>query len=235
MKLLLTKLLATIATAISPKLYIKLSYLHNRGRFPNLKNPKDISEIILSTMYSGKVNEYSDYVDKIKVRDFYTQLGYGEFLPKLYGIWETTDEIDFDKFPSSFALKTNHGCGHHYICKDKRELDIKEAEKTIDFALNTKFGLAETQYHSIQPKVYCEEYIDEGTEELLPSDFKFMCVDGEIKSILIVTERTEKSYKLITYDTEWERLDYIVPSYKTKNEFPKPLNLDLMIEISKKV
>ena len=226
--------MAKMATAISPKLYIKLSYLHNRGRFPNLKNPKDVSEIILATMYSGKVNEYAAYVDKIKVREIYKNWGYEEYLPKLYGIWNTPEEIDFSKLPNSFALKTNHGCGHHYICKDKNELDVEKAKNTLNEALNTKFGLAETQYHSIKPQVFCEEYINDGSGDL-PNDYKFLCTDGQIKCILIVTERTENSYKLLTYDTNWKRLDYVTPHYKAKNDFKKPANFSGMLKISKKI
>jgi hypothetical protein len=185
-------------------------------------------------MYSGKVNEYSDYVDKLKVREIYKDWGYEEYLPKIYGVWDTPEEIEFEKLPNSFALKTNHGCGHHYICRDKRDLNIELAKKTINSALNMKFGLAETQYHSIEPKVYCEEFIDDGTGEL-PSDYKFLCVDGEIKSILVVTERKGTSYKLLTYDTNWNKLNYVTSHYQTDYEFARPNNLDLMIKIAKEI
>lgn len=234
MKNKLLFIMARIATFISPKLYIRLSYFHSRHRWPNLKEPKDVSEIILSTMYSGKVNEYSDYVDKLKVREIYKDWGYEEYLPKIYGVWDTPEEIEFEKLPNSFALKTNHGCGHHYICRDKRDLNIELAKKTINSALNMKFGLAETQYHSIEPKVYCEEFIDDGTGEL-PSDYKFLCVDGEIKSILVVTERKGTSYKLLTYDTNWNKLNYVTSHYQTDYEFARPNNLDLMIKIAKEI
>jgi len=227
-------ILAKTATLISPKLYINLSYLHNRGKFPNLKTPKDVSEIILSTMYSGKVNEYSEYVDKIKVREKYKEWGYEKYLPNIYGIWNHPEEIDFDKLPNAFALKTNHGCGHHYICKDKSELNIEEAKNIINEALNTKFGLAETQYHSIKPMVYCEEYINDGTGNL-PIDYKFLCTDGEIKAILVVAERTETSYKLLSYDTNWEKLNYVTPHYQTNYEFTPPKNLKLMAKIAKDI
>jgi hypothetical protein len=234
MNIKVSKILAKIATKISPKIYMKLSYFHNRGKLPNLKNPKDVSEIILSTMYSGKVNEYSDYVDKIKVRDILQKWGYGDFLPKMYGIWDTPDEIDFEELPNSFALKTNHGCGHHYFCRDKKELNKTEAIRVINGALKTKFGLAETQYHAIRPQVYSEEFIDDGTG-VLPSDYKFLCTDGDIKCILIVTERTETNYKLLTYDTNWEKLDYVTPHYQTDYQFKKPANLKLMTKIAKEI
>lgn len=226
--------IAKTATAISPKLYIYLSYLHNRGKFPNLKNPKNVSEIILSTMYSGKVNEYSDYVDKIKVREFYKKMGYENFLPKIYGIWNNTNDIDFDKFPSAFALKTNHGCGSHYICKDKKELNIEVAKNTIEAALKTKFGLTETQYHSIKPLVYCEEYIHDNTGDF-PIDYKLLCTDGEVKCILVVNERENNSYKLLTYNTKWERLDYVIQDYNNIIDIAKPKNLATMIALAKKI
>lgn len=235
MKQKILKFMAKIATSISPKLYINLSYLHNRGQFPNLKHPKNISEIILSTMYSGKINKYANYVDKIKVRDFYKEWGYNKYLPKLYGIWNNIEDIDFNDLPNAFALKTNHGCGNHYICSDKNKLDVVEAKKTLNQALTKKFGLAETQYHTIKPLVYCEEYINDGTGSLLPSDYKFMCVDGDIKCILIVTERTSNSYKLLTYNVNWDRLDYVSSHYLSNKNFKRPKNLAVMCEIAKQI
>lgn len=226
--------LAHTTSIISPKLYIYLSYIHNRWRLPNLKNPKNVSEIVLSTMYSGRVNEFSDYVDKIKVREFYKDLGFEQYLPKIYGIWSNTNEIDFNNLPNAFALKTNHGCGNHYICKNKNELDVEIAKKTISKALKTKYGLAETHYHSIKPMIYCEEYINDGTGNL-PTDYKFLCTDGEIKCILVINQRTKTSVKKFTYNTKWEKLDYLRSHYNITCNFPMPKNLKIMINIANRI
>lgn len=223
--------IASFISKISPELYKRLSYFHNRGHFPNLKKPKNISEIILSTMISGKVNEYSDYVDKLKVRGFYEELGYGEYLPKLYGVWDNPDEVNFDLLPSAFALKTNHGVGNHYICRDKKELNIEEAKSTIYQALNFKKQLLETQYNSIESKIYCEEYINDGTSSL-PRDYKFMCLDGQIKCIFVVDERSKGNHKVLPYDENWQKIDYVKKRVKSNKNIPKPINLDLMIQIS---
>lgn len=226
--------LAKIMAGVSVELYIHLSYLHNRGTLPNLKKPKDISEIILSTIKSGKINEYSVFVDKIKVRDYYKEWGFEEYLPAVYGIWENPDEIDFQKLPEAFALKTNHGCGDHYICRSKKELDIEKAKNTINKSLKKKYGNTETQYHLIKPLVFCEEYIDDGTGAL-PSDYKFLCLDGEIKCILVVTERSGNSYKLLTYDENWRKLDYLNSHYAHDKDFEKPRNLQTMIRIAMEI
>ena len=58
---------------------------------------------------------------------------------------------------------------------------------------------------------------------------------GEIKCVLIVTERTECSYKLLTYDTNWKKLDYVKPHYKARYEFKKPANFSEMLKISQEI
>ena len=234
LRLIISNLLAINIAKISPKLYMSLSYLHHRGRLPNLKKPKNISEIILSTICNGHVNEYCDYVDKIKVRDFYIKVGLEQHLPKIYGVWESINEIDFKNLPDAFALKTNHGCGNHYICKNKNDFDLEKARNIINKALANKYGVVETQYHLIRPMVFCEEYIDDGSGEL-PSDYKFLCLDGEIKCILIVTERTLNGYKLMTYNVEWEKLDYLKSGYVTTRIFNRPNNLKKMIKIATEI
>jgi len=216
-----------------PYLYISLNYYRYRGKFPKLKDPKNLSEIILQQIYTGKINKYKNFVDKIKVRDFIKNMGYEEILPKVYGIWEDANNIEFDKFPERFVLKTNHGCGEHYICKDKSKLNEAVARQLMDISVSTEYGLTETQYHSIKPLIYCEEYIDDGTGNL-PIDYKFMCLDGEIKSILIVTNR-ETEYKLKTYDIDWEEQDFITPKFKYPESIKRPKNLNEMIAIAKKL
>lgn len=225
--------LAKITYSITPRLYLTLSYIHNRGKLPNFKNPKDLSEIVFSKLISGEINDIYEYVDKVKVRDYITEWGLGEYLPKIYGIWDIDkfDDIDFSKFPNKFALKANNGCGSHYICKDKSKMSVADARETLTKATTTKtWAVAETHYAKITPKIYCEEFIDDPVHGL-PLDYKFMCCDGEIKCILVCCER-EKGTRLVTYNTKWERLEYIRNYERFDGEVDKPLELEKMIEIA---
>lgn len=43
------------------------------------------------------------------------------YLPKLYGIYKSFDEIDFRILPHSFVIKTNHDCGGVIIVPNKEE------------------------------------------------------------------------------------------------------------------
>lgn len=57
MKLLIKSILSKFFFSVAPSLYYRLVYYHNRGHFPNLKNPQDISEIILSNMMNGNIKK----------------------------------------------------------------------------------------------------------------------------------------------------------------------------------
>lgn len=221
--------LAACIWRISPKWGFSLQYFHHRKRFPNLKNPKDFSEVIGSQMVSGKINEYSELADKIQVREHIKNWGVGEYLPKVYQIWDKAEDISFDQLPERFILKTNHGSGGHIICKSKALLDIKTVREHFKKALKSKYnGGIETQYNSIIPKVYAEEFIEDGHP--IPTDYKFMCMDGEIKAILLCFDRESSVHKL-TYDTNWKKLPFIQGESCIDIDYPQPENFDRMKSI----
>lgn len=223
---------STLLKKLSPRIYIRASYIYNRHKLPNLKNPKNLSEIILSSMDTGEIIKYTDYVDKIKVREILSAWGYSAYLTELYGVWEHFDHIDIKNLPQSFALKTNHGCGSHYICKNKSTFNVSHARQILNEAMGKNFGKIEPQYRYVNPRIYCEEYIDDGSGDL-PIDYKFHCFNGDIKCILVVSERKEGSYKRQVYNRNWESMPhYINPKFKSDFEIDQPLNLNLMIHIA---
>lgn len=225
------KQLARAAYSIHPRFYLTLSYLHNRGHFPDFKNPKDLSEIVFSKLISGEINKFAPYADKIKVRDYINDWGFNEYLPKIYGVWDRFDDIDFTTFPQAFALKANNGCGSHYICKDKSKMSVEKARETLNYALTHRtWAIAETHYSKIKPRIYCEEFISD-PDRSLPLDYKFMCCDGEIKCILVCSER-DTGTKLSCYTTEWKQLNYIRSYERYKGRVKRPLELDKMIMIA---
>ena len=222
--------MAAVAYRISPKAYLTLSYFHNRGKWPNLSRPKDLSEIIFHEILTGNINEYAPYVDKLRAREYFKEWGYDAYLPAIYGIWEKPDEIDFSSLPGKFVLKTNHGCGSHYICRDKSRLEPEMAKERMNTAIHTRFGRAETQYHHITPRIYAEEYIEDPSRDL-PLDYKFMCCDGDLRCVLICSERATGT-RLSTYSLEWEEMDLLREYEKSKHHFEKPKSFEKMREIA---
>lgn len=231
MNLKLARKLSGIVGGISPKLLFQLSYFHNRGTFPNLKHPKNLSEIIGAQMLSGEINNYSEYVDKIGMRKYIIDWLGEDHLPRLFGVWDSFDAIDFSLLPASFVLKTNHGCNCNIVCFDKESFDKNAAKKMIEKSLSSSYGGAlETQYRSIKPRVFAEELLSEDGKSL-PMDYKFHCFNGQINGILMCASRGEDGEALKRlYSPDWENVD-VMKAHKAPFDFEKPKEFDEMKEL----
>lgn len=197
---------------LGAKMSYRLRYLHNRGHFPNLKKPRDMSEILISQLFTRSTCvEYAPFVDKLAVRDYVESRGLGNILLKHYGVWSKPEWVEFEKLPEKFVLKSNNGCGHHIICRDKSKLDKQEAIAEMHRAILTGVTHVEPHYHYITPRIYAEELI-ETPDGSLPVDYKFTCLGGEIMDIFVATDRSTSAH-YCTFDENWNLLPY------TKKEF----------------
>ena len=141
-----------------------VSYLHNRHRLPNLRHPKDLSEIWIKRVLDGKITELAYLADKYAVRDYVIEKGLENILTPLIAVYESADDIDFDKLPGRFALKANFGAGKNIICTDKSHLDYEQCrEKVRTWLAPGVYSLAERHYNLIPKKFICEEFIDDDT------------------------------------------------------------------------
>jgi hypothetical protein len=221
--------------AISPRLNVSLMYLKNRGALPKLRKPENLSEFILGQIVDGELEQFSHYVDKLAVREFLESLGYGSHLPELYGVWSEPEEIDFNELPNSFALKTNHGCGSHWFCRDKKELREEEARAAMSAALATRPSPTEPQYRGIGPLCFAEELIHDTRGGGQPLDYKFMTFGGHVRGILLVGER-DTGTRLALYDPAWTPIPgTIMPRWEMQMAHPRPPQLDDMLQMAREI
>lgn len=225
--------MSALATKLfGAKMDYRLRYLHNRGHLPNLRHPKDMSEILISKMFDRDVcKELGRYVDKLGVREYVKEKGLEEILLNHYGVWETPEQIDFEALPQKFVLKSNNGCGHHVICRDKNALNREEAMQTLHLAIESGVKNVEPHYHFITPRVYAEELI-ETSDGTLPIDYKFTCIGGEIMDVFVATERAI-SARYSTMDLEWNTLPYTKKEYQPKQIPPAPKHIDQLAEVAR--
>ena len=232
---------AIILSIITRFLYIlpnkkqahKIMYRIKMKKRLDLENPKDFNEKIQYLILTEYMDDlYSNLTDKYKVREFIEKKSYGYILPKLYGIYNSTNEIDINSLPKKFVLKPNNGCGNIFICKSKEKFDYINAYKSLDKAVKGNFAKNSLEYHysKIEPKIICEEYLNDGSHTM-PIDYKFYCYKGKVECILVCTDR-ENKLKLSYYSPTWEKLDYVTDDYKESKLLEKPNNLNEMIEIA---
>ena len=234
MNITIAQKLTGLFGGLSPAILYKLTYFHNHHRLLNLNDCNNLSAVIGKQILSGEINEFGVYADKIGVRDYINSWGLGEYLPKIYGVWENFDSVSFDSLPNEFALKTNHGCGGNVICFDKSQLDMVKAKTIIDNSMASyPGGFTETHYRQIKRKVFAEELLSENGD--FPMDYKIHCWKGEIKACLVCTERNHGDNALKkVYDENWKEIK-MLQHHEASYEIKCPSNWDEMKKVAKSI
>ena len=223
-----------------PKLIISTLYFRKYHRRINLKNPVLFHDKIMWMSLNTDTTEWSRLADKYAVRDYVKDKVGEDVLTKLYGVYRTPEEIDFDALPDQFVLKTNNGCTSNIIVRDKSIIDKDDVKKKLNYWLKLPYGELSGQPHytRISPKVIIAEELLFPTEN--PSfgliDYKFNCFNGVPVSCAAYSDRiegTNKASKML-YDMDWNPHPECYES-GTLQELPKPDSLEEMKEIATKL
>lgn len=197
-----------------PKIMTQFYYRHLLKKKLHLSDPKTFTEKVC--WYKLEVCPKSRLIiqcsDKYLVRNYIESKGYGDDLPKLYGVWKDANEINFDLLPDRFALKCNHGCAYNIICDNKLTLDRGKARALLNQWMHEDFGKynGEPHYDKIPKRIICEEYLDT-SDGFLPNDYKVHCFNGKPGFILKCYERgcsKEEHSSREFYDINGNHLDY---------------------------
>jgi len=211
-------------------------YYKAKGKELDYGNPQDLSEKLMWLSRYWQDPRKSDCADKYKVRQYIRDCGFEDILVPIYGVWENASDIDFQKLPSQFVLKCNHGCGYNIICKDKTNINKEQIIQTLNGWLKETYGFEnyEVHYAKIKPLIICEMYLPSLDSSVI--DYKIYCLNGKPHSILVCSDRDEKhDCNLSTYSLDWERLNFLKETSDSGCDIPKPQHLPQMIEIAEKI
>lgn len=217
------------------KEYLERLFYAQFGKELNLENPVTFNEKMQWLKLYNRNPLHTKMVDKYSVRDYLKEKVGEEYIVPVLGAWENADDIDFNALPEQFVLKTTHGCGGMYICRDRSKFDIKKAKKGLNKALKRRYfyHVREWPYKDVVPRIICEPYLQDGNTENL-NVYKVFNFSG--KPYLIQTIQNDKtSFESIDYfDTDWNVLDLHQNYPNSKNPLPKPKTLEKMLELSAK-
>ena len=187
-------------------------------------------------MLDSKIIDLAYLADKYAVRDYVIEKGLESILTPLIAVYESADDIDFDKLPGRFALKANFGAGKNIICTDKSKLNYEQCrEKVRTWLKSGVYSQAERHYNLIPKKFVCEEFIDDGSGGF-PVDYKFMCIHGKVYCILGVGGREAGHGSYLPYTTDWKPIPGYYRGDSTAHEpLPRPDNLEDMIQVAEQL
>lgn len=181
---------------------------------------------------------YTRCADKVEVKKYLSQkLGQHEadkLICERYAIYDSVDDIDFDKLPNSFVLKSNHASGQVILCPNKDKLNVKKVKTEMRkwLKINYYYHTGEWQYKDIKPKIICEKLLQENI-----TDYRIFCFEGN-PTYIKVTRHNENSpggYDYAMYYTDWSKTHFKMDlNYGELNE-EKPKQLDYMLDLARKL
>lgn len=210
-------------------------FFEHRGKVLDWNHLETLSEKIQWAKLYDHDPRRTRLADKYAVRSWVAETIGEEYLVPIYGMWERYQDIEWEKLPNQFVLKTNHGSGDAVIVRDKSKRTLQERMKCyrkIQGAMDSDFSTrnCEMHYHGIPRKIIAEELLGDGTEDI--PDYKFICFDGNPVCCWVDRDRYVNHCRDF-YDMEWNHLPWALayPNYSKEN--PKPVNYEKMIELAK--
>ena len=232
--------------ATNPKRAFEMKWnRYYRRKFP-WKNPRTLNEKLTWMEVYTDTSKWTEYTDKYEVRKHIEDLGLKDILTECYGVWDTADEIDFDKLPEKFVLKCTHDCGSTIIVRDKSKLDKQYAIDFLNKHVAVRYGYdsCEPHYTAIKPRVMAESLIEMDNSEEFSSettvDHKIRCIDGKVQYDMVCYDRSLESgsgglktiYDLYDIYTWQPMRQYLADRGVQYRDVPRPQNLERMIEIA---
>ena len=237
-----------IMRVLSKKKKYELEYwriYHKRG---NILNPRRLTEkLFWMTRYNEIYNKdlIRRIYDKYTVREYVKEKGLEKILIPMIGVYNSVEDIDFEKLPNEFILKTTQSSGENIICKDKNNIDIVGIKNKMGMWLSNNnrsrnSGLF-NYYYTNNKKIICEELLKDENENI-PNDLRICCCNGKPKFIYCDLESVDenmnkkKEYYRECFDLEWNYLDVDFYKRERKNKkkafTEKPDNLEEILELS---
>ena len=128
------------------------------------------------------------YIDKIKFKEYARSLDIPTF--KSLAIYDQKDykNINYEKLPNSFIIKSNKGSGNNIVVEDRKKMNYSKNIKDIS-TWASLYRKNQPQYEYIIPKIIIEEYI-----ENLLEDIKIWFHNGKISMIQITVNHNKRNF-----------------------------------------
>ena len=170
-------------------IYLKAMYRRYVGGKLNINNPKRFSEKIYWLKKYNPKNQLAlmqEIYDKYSARQYVSKkIGEGHS-PRLYGVYERAEDIDFSVLPEKYVLKVSQSNGFNIIIDGRISLSQEEIVAQLskwlrlarDKALIEKRMKEEAYYFNGKAVILCEEYLED-ENGVAAMDTDFYCFNGE--------------------------------------------------------
>lgn len=207
-KIVAIALLNKLSLIFPDRIYLKMQFRLRMGYRLDLDNPKTFSEKIQWLKIHDRNPRYTNLVDKYEVKSIVGQKIGAEHIIETIWVWNTVEEISFDRLPKQFVLKTTHGGGNSgvIICPDKGKLDKQATINKLVRSLKQDIfnDFREWPYKGVKKRIIAEKFMsqDDGSSLI---DYKFFCFNGQPQYIYVSQNIPGSKRQLSCFLTmEWQ-------------------------------
>lgn len=201
------------------------------GRTLSYRSPKTLSEKLMWLTRYWQHPLKTRCSDKYQVREYIREKGLGKLLIPMIALFDNAEDIDLDKLPNSFILKSNHASGWNIIVENKNEINKYEILSKINSFLNNDFSRiwCEKHYDGIVPKIVCEELIS----PTAPTEYQCWCINGEPESLLVCRKNHDGTYNAYSYSCDYRQLYDRIGEKKNEGVLEAPHCLNDILSYSR--
>ena len=216
---------------ISDYFTTKRQYFHKNGFYPNLFNPRDLSEKVSWLKLHDRSPLHTLCADKIRVRDYVAARAGADLLAPVLLVTRDPDDIrpEIVRAPR-FVVKTNHDQGGVFICRDRDAFDWQGVRGEIRrrIGLNKYRDFREHQYKKIPRAILVEDFV-EGEGGAWAPELKINCIHGEPKFVQVIFDRFE-CRRQVFYSPDWKRLPMRGQAEPFEGDWPRPPCLERALQ-----
>lgn len=206
------------------------TYAKRRGGLPDLDSPQTFNEKIQARKLRLLNHDLMTVLsDACAMRQWVSERGMGAYLPELYGVWDSAEEVDYSILPMQFELRCSHGPNAVISVLDKNEIDSVYLTDQLSVWLQGNFGYLEdlsTQYKDITPRVLAEELVNPDESQ----SYSVWCFNGKAELIEYKEGNRKKRFSSF-YDTAWEPQPFCYGSNEHIELHARPSCLEEMLNV----
>ena len=211
---------------------VRKIYKERLGRELDLDNPQRFTEKLQWLKINYRKPIMSKIVDKISIRDYLTEKGYGDYLMPIVGTYNSVDEIDFKNLPEKCIFKASCGSSMHLVKNGRiKHLWLWKAIMKSWLKMNIYVEGREWPYKDAKHGIICEHFIEARTDNKL-KDYKFFCFKGQPEFIQVDVDLL-KDHRINFYDKNWVLQPIRCQFPNSDTDVKKPHNFDLMVKFAK--
>ena len=232
-----------IKRIIPSERFLARAYKNAHGREIDFNSPQtfDEKQLWLKLYYRNPLCIQCS--DKYLVREYVKELGLEKILNPLYAVYNSVDEIEWDKLPPRYYIKTNHMSACNACCDDPKSFNRREAIKRLKRGMRHDYSIdsREWNYGPIKRKIIVEAIIEDKEKSPL-IDYRFLCYNGKCNYLFIDIGTAAKDGKHLenarrnVYDRNMNLLDVTVSRERFNPDLvSKPDNFDQMVRVAEKL